>query len=262
MIRRVLTIAMACLTAAAWPWTPAMAVNVEPYSIVVKDSASTPSQLGSGGLSFDSDQEVTPPNEQAGVEQELNPQGSPSPSITIPTASFLPTTLRPFTFDTVDPLTPLKVVVVTNNLCKSGDRGSNAPVVEHLWQGPNVEGMRYRLTGSKIVGAASITLALNFKLSKTASTCPDGKTSYSFTRTYDVERYWTTTAQCAPAAAPCWKVISGGNQYHIWNPQSLKTHPDGSIPEPGSLALLLAGAAAAGLALRGRRGKASARTLN
>ena len=41
---RVFTIALTCLTASAWPWAPAMAVNVEPYSITVKDSATN--QIG------------------------------------------------------------------------------------------------------------------------------------------------------------------------------------------------------------------------
>jgi len=244
MIKRVFSTAIVCLTAAAWPWTPAMATNVEPYSIVVKDSATTPTPLGSGGLSFDNAQEV------AGPDQEIAPEAAPTPSITIPTATFLPPALRPFTFDTVDPVTPLKVVVVTNTLCKPGNRGANPSVIEGLEQGPNVEGLKYRLTGTKMVGTTPITLALNFKLAKTAGACPDGKVTYSFTRTYDVERYWTIAAACAPAAPPCWKVISGGNKYHIWNPKSASP-----IPEPGSLALLLAGAAAAGLALRGWRGK-------
>lgn len=252
MIKRVLIAAVACLTAVAWPWAPAMAVNVEPYSITVKDSATNPTLLGSGGLSFDNDLEVTPPNDQAGVEQELAPESSPAPSVSIPTATYLPVALRPFTFDTVDPVTPLKVVAVSNNLCQPGDRGVNPDVLEHIWQGTNVEGLRYRLTGTKVVGVTPITLALNFKLTKTATTCPDGKTSYSFSRKYDVERYWTTAAQCAPASPPCWKVISADNKYHIHNPKAVSP-----IPEPGSLALLLIGAVATGVVLRGKYGKRS-----
>jgi len=235
MIKRVFSTAIVCLTAAAWPWTPAMATNVEPYSIVVKDPNGL--IIGNGGLSFDSDQEV------AGADQELAPQAAPGPSITLTTG--LPPTWLPFTFNTVDPTNPMRVVVVTSALCKPGDRGSNPAVTEKLDQGPNVEGLKYRLTGTKTVGAATRTYALDFDLAKTAVACPGDPTKvvYAYTRTYSLKRIFSPGNE---------SVVATG-RYHIWNPKSASP-----IPEPGSLALLLAGAAAAGLALRGRRGRASA----
>jgi hypothetical protein len=249
MIKRVLTTAIVCLAAAAWPWAPAMA-GVDPYSIVIKDPGGV--LRGTGGLNFDNGQEV------AGPDQELDPA---SPSITM-TAGLNPAFL-PITFNTPDPSDPIRVAVVTNSLCNLGDRGGlkhNIPsVVEGLEAGPNVEGLLHRIIGTKTIGPTTFQFRLTFKLTKAASNCPvdpnivpppTPKVHYDFTRTYDVEQYFTTAQACLPNAAPCWKVVSASNLYHIWNPKSASP-----IPEPGSLALLLAGAAACGLALRTRRAR-------
>lgn len=248
MIKRVFTIAMVCLTASVWPWAPAMAVNLEPYKITIKspDSLTVYSSAGSG-LSFDNDQEVL--GQPNGTEAEHAPAASPGPSITL--TAGLTGFLLPFTFDTLAPANlanpldkPLKVMVVTNTLCKPRKPDETPPVLVGLEQGPNVEGLRWRIYGTKNIVLPSgasfpVKLAMDFTLSKAGTACTDGKISYAFTRNWSVKQINLTTGAESQIAT---------GKYHIHNPKAVSP-----IPEPGSLALLVAGALAGALALRARK---------
>lgn len=244
---RVFTIAMTCLTASAWPWAPAMAVNVEPYKITIKSPDSqTVYSSGDSGLSFDNDQEVL--GQANGTEVEHAPAVFPGPKITLNAG--LPGGLVPFTFDTLAPANPanildkpLKVMVVTNTLCKPRKPNETPAVLVGLEQGPNVEGLRWRIYGTKnITPTVSVKLAMDFTLSKTGTACSDGKISYSFTRNWSVKVINQTTGAETPLAT---------GKYHIHNPKAVSP-----IPEPSSLALLAAGALVGGWGLRRRNMKA------
>lgn len=239
MIKRILAAVLSGFIMTAATSTLA---GVDPYSIKLKNSTGTLTQ-GSGGLSFDNSQEV------AGADQHLDPI-NPSFSITPGFAGLPPIFLGTdgFTFTSVDATNPLKVVVVTSATADAQHPGLC------LSAGPNVEGLLGAITGSKTVTLAGgqtlpVTLRLNFKLAKLGISCNDpqdpGKIKYTYTRQYDVDMSVTAPQACPGGIAPCWLPISASNAYHISNPVS--------VPEPGSLPLLLGGAAALILARQARR---------
>lgn len=226
MIKRVLTTAMVCLIAAAWPWTSAMAA-VAPYKIVVKDSVNNKiSDDAQSGLSFaDSDTSAD------GCIH--TPESAPAPKIVI--TSGLPSVLLPFTFDTVE---TMKVCVYTTKLNKPDtDPGCPGVTCTDLEQGANVEGLKLRMTGTKLVGTTLVKLAIDFD-----TVGPTGTTQPLFTRTHTIKRVFPSGSET---------LIASGF-HHIWNPLSLKKDPvTGQIPEPGTLGLLGIGLGA--LAIRARR---------
>lgn len=231
MIKRVLTTAMVCLIAAAWPWTAAMAYTPQAYKITVKNSTGTIISDPVSGLTFDSDLE------DAGIDEEEAPESSPAPIIKINNTG-LAFPWNTFTFDTLDATNPLKVVVVTSSRygegtgCPPGSHAYPCDSNEELKAGPNVEGLRHRIKGTKTVSGSTRTYALDFTLVATHN--PNNSVTY--TRAYELRRIFPSGSE---------SLVSTGT-YWIHNPLS--------VPEPGSLALLLAGAAA-GLALRMRRAK-------
>ena len=220
--------------------------GVDPYKITIKspDSLTVYSSADSG-LSFDNSLEVQ--GEPNGTEAEQAPETFPAPKITMNAG--LPNALLGVTFDTLqtasptNPLDkPLKVMVVTNTLCKPRKPNEDPPVLVGLEQGPNVEGLRWRIYGTKIINSTvSIKVAMDFTLTKQETTCPDGKKSYTFTRNWSVKTINQTTGSETQIAT---------GKYHIHNPKSVSP-----IPEPGSLVLLAVGIAAGALVLRKRKMK-------
>jgi len=227
MIKRVITTAMVCLIAAAWPWAPAMAA-VAAYKIVVKDSTNNKiSDDLESGLSFaDSDTSAD------GCIH--TPESIPVPP-KIKITSGLPGTLLPFTFDTVE---TMKVCVYTTKLDKPDtDPGCPGVTCTDLKQGANVEGLKLRMTGTKLVGTTLVKLAIDFD-----TVGPTGTTQPLFIRTHTIKRIFPNGNE----------ILVASGFHHIWNPLSLKKDPvTGQVPEPGTLGLLGIGLGA--LAIRARR---------
>jgi hypothetical protein len=215
--------AMVCLLAVFGAETPALA-GVAPYNIVVKNPAGV-TVRGTGGLSFNN-------NQEASGDGDYPPEASPPPSITF--TSGLAPALLPFTFNTIDPLDPLQVAVVSTSCIR--DQQTKGGTITGLFdQGPNVEGLRRRMTGTKTVGSATIKLAIDFTLVATPQVpASKGQCTNTYTREYSIKLI-------LPAVE---REIATG-KYHIFNPAS-------AVPEPGSLALLLTGLAAGAAALRAR----------
>lgn len=228
MTSRPLIAALIWIGLAAAPWSQAVAA-VDPYNIILKDPAGG-AVWGTGGLTFDNGLE-------AGGDGNYPPQPAPAPSITV-TAGLRPFLLAGggFTFDTIDTAFPLQVAVVTTSLLKPGTGGAN----ELLKQGPNVEGLRFRITGTKNVTSGTTTVPVKLAMDFTLTAIPQGNGTTAFIRDFSIRTVNTTTGADGG-------IIATG-KYHISNTRS--------IPEPGSLALLLA-AAAAGLGLTRLRQRAA-----